>query len=45
MKKQIEEKSKLLERVEFAVAQGADLEAVRILRVEINELLEKESLM
>ena len=45
VKKQIEEKSKLLERVEFAAAQGADLEAVRILRVEINELLEKESLM
>ena len=45
VKKQIEEKSKLLERVEFAAAQGADLEAVRILKVEINELLEKESLM
>ncbi|XP_030940212.1 uncharacterized protein LOC115965163 [Quercus lobata] len=45
VKKQIEEKSKLLERAEFVAAQGANFEAVRILRVEVNELLEKESLM
>ena len=45
VKKQIEEKSKLLKRAEYAAAQGADYEAVRILRVEMNELLHKESLM
>ena len=45
VKKQIEEKSKLLEMAEYATAQGADYEAVRILRLEMNELLDKESLM
>ena len=45
VKKQIEEKSKLLERAEYATAQGVDYEAVRILKLEMNELLDKESLM
>ena len=45
VKKQIEEKSKLLERAEFVAAQRVDFEAMRILRVEMNELLEEESLM
>jgi len=45
VKKQLEEKSKLLEKVEFAVARGAYYETVRLLRVEVNELLDKESLM
>nr|XP_023927486.1 uncharacterized protein LOC112038880 [Quercus suber] len=45
VKKQLEEKSKLLEKAEIEAAQGADLEAVRLLRMEVNELLDKESLM
>ena len=45
MRKQLEEKSKLLEKAEFAAARGADYETVRLLRVEVNELLDKESLM
>ncbi|XP_075650105.1 uncharacterized protein LOC142620655 [Castanea sativa] len=45
MRKQLEEKSKLLEKAKFAVAQGADYEAMKLLRMEVNELLDKESLM
>ena len=45
MRKQLEEKSKFLEKAEFAAAQGADYETLRLLRVEVNELLDKESLM
>ena len=45
MRKQLEEKSKLLEKVEYAAAQGAGYGAVKLLRMEVNELLDKESLM
>ncbi|XP_075666319.1 uncharacterized protein LOC142636117 [Castanea sativa] len=45
VKNQIEEKSKLLERAEFKAALGADYETVRILRLEVNDLLDKEILM
>ena len=45
VKKLIEEKSKVLERAKFVAAQGANYKAIRILRLEMNELLDKESLM
>ncbi|KAF3952834.1 hypothetical protein CMV_021655 [Castanea mollissima] len=45
VKKQIREKPKLLERTEFKAALEADYEAVRILRLEVNFLPAKESLM
>ena len=45
VRKQLGEKSKLLENAEFAAARGADYEPVRLLKLEVNELLDKESLM
>ena len=45
VRKQLEEKSKLLEKAEFAAARGANYETIRLLRFEVNELLDKESLM
>lgn len=42
VRKQLEDKSKLLEKTEFAAAQGADYEAVKLLRMEVNELLDRE---
>ena len=45
VRKQLEEKSKLLEKVESAEARGADYKTVRLLKMEVNELLDKESLM
>ena len=45
VRKQLEEKSKLLEKAEFAAARGENYETVRLLRFEVNELLDKESLM
>ena len=41
MRKQLEEKSKLLEKAEYAAAQGAGYDAVKLLRIEVNELLDK----
>ena len=41
----MEEKSKLLEKAEFAATRGADYETVRLLKMEVNELLDKEFLM
>ena len=41
----MEEKSKLLVKAEFAAARGADYETVRLRKMEVNELLDKESLM
>nr|POE81702.1 hypothetical protein CFP56_28165 [Quercus suber] len=37
VRKQLEDKSKLLEKAEFAMAQGVDYEAVRLLRVEFRQ--------
>jgi len=45
VRKQLEEKSKLLEKAEYTAAQGAGYDAVKLLRMEVNELLDKESLM
>ena len=45
MRKQLEEKSKLLENVKYAATQGAGYDVVKLLRMEVNELLDKESLM
>lgn len=44
-KRQLEEKSRLLEKAEVAIALGADYEVVRMLKLEMNDLLDKESLM
>nr|POE81987.1 putative ribonuclease h protein [Quercus suber] len=38
IRKQLEDKSKLLERADFAAAQGADNEAMKILRMEVAEI-------
>lgn len=44
-RKQLEEKSKILEKVEAVATTRVDYEVVRLLKVEVNEFLDKESLM
>ena len=42
---QLEEKTKELIRAEWEAARGSDTTAVRTVQMEVNELLDKESLM
>ena len=41
----MEEKTKELIKAELAAASGSDINMVRVIQVEINELLKKESLI
>ena len=45
IRRQLEEKTKELVKAELAAANGFDSSMVRVIQVEVNELLEKESLM
>ena len=45
IRRQLEEKTKELIKAELAAASGSDINMVRVIQVEVNELLKKESLI